>query len=544
MKSIRDWVTCNGTTDDSLGVAAAFLAARYNAFTLIVDCPVLIHVGTDIMRPIFIDNGTTVEFTGAGKFTVDNVFQPAFVIANSSNITLTNWNVEYNASLPVNPNTGGYENNGQFISLPEKRFQPAFAFNDLRLTHWLSANRKIFFSGSGISSAWWGPTNTSAVFFIIGDVSNVVVTGMKVTVPAAAGGDRFIPMVFSMGANYKSNQAVTPATTRTAQYVAVPHGLTFSKIVLDGIYMGWQGNAQEVTISHIQSHRYGDLQDVNGQNVGGIGKWFAPPHLFYLNYNTAGDPALFNRNISITDVTDDGPRVGEARDKGGTDTISGNALSLKIGCVTCSVTGYNTTRPDGFLDVLASTGLTISNVVATYNSAFLHDLYPGWRFPSSAYKNVTFDNITLKDSAAFSIQPPISGAGATSNENIIFRDVHVEINRWSGKGSMFPNISGQGNEVALDYTTADASRFMITQKVTVSLMLQAAPATLRTGGESTLTWTSKDATSCSASGAWSGVLATAGSRMVRFATAKIYEFTLNCQNEIGSSSTTLPVVVQ
>jgi hypothetical protein len=497
------------------------------------------------MRPVFIDNGTTVEFTGTGKFIVDNVMEPAFVIANSSNITLTNWNVEYNASLPVKPDTGGYENNGQFIALAGKTFQPAFAFNDLRLTHWLTANRKILLSGSGVASRWWGPTNTSAVFFITGDVSSVTVTGMQLVAPTTAGGDSFIPMAFSMTANYKSNQIVTMEGSLTSQNAAVPHGLTFSNITLDGIYFGWQGSAQNLTISHVQSHRYGDLQDANGQNVGGIGKWFSPPHLFYLNYNTTGDPALFNRDISITDVTDDGPRIGVARDKGGADTISGNALSLKIGCINCSVDDYSSTRPDGFLDVLPSDGLTISNVTATYNSAFLNNLYPGWRFPSSGYTNLTFTNITLKDSAVSSIQPPIGGSGAASNENIAFTNVKVGINQWSGKGSPLPNVAGQGNEVALDYTIAvNALRIMSLQKGTITLTLKATPATaLSIGGTALLMWTSRDVTSCSAGGAWSGVRATGGSRTVQFESAGNYEYTFNCQNPDDALSVALPLVV-
>src|SRR4029077_776124 len=94
-KSISGWVSCNGTVDESQGVARAFAAARHSAFTLVVDCPVLIQTKMDIERIIFIDNGTTVEFTGTGKFTVENVFIPAFVIANSSDIKLINWNVEY-----------------------------------------------------------------------------------------------------------------------------------------------------------------------------------------------------------------------------------------------------------------------------------------------------------------------------------------------------------------------------------------------------------------------------------------------------------------
>ena len=544
-KSISGWVSCNEISDDTKGVVRAFQAASHNAFTLVVDCPVRLVIGTDIARTVFIDDGTTVEFTGSGKFTVDNVFHPAFVIANSRNITLTNWNVEYEASLPVDWDVGGYTNSGVFVARAGYA-QPAFAFNDFRMTPWLAANRAMTF-GAGRNSMWFGPTNTSAVFFISGDTSNVSVTGMHLYVPAGAGGDRFIPMAFSLTANYRSNQAVTKATPLTGQYLAIPHGLTFSNITLDGTYMGWQGAAQDVHFDHIRSQRYGDLQDANGQNVGGIGKWFAPPHLFYLSSPNPGDPVLGNQDISITNVTDEGPRIGVARDKGGTDTISGYALSLKIGCNACSVASYSTTRPDGFLDVLASDGLTISNVTATYDSAFLNNVYPGWRFPSSGYTNLTFENISFKDSAASSVQAPISKATAASNDNIVFTNVQVAINRWSGNGPLLPNIVGRENNLSLDYTiAADATRIMSQQKEqkgTVSLTLQATPATLNAGGTTVLTWTSKDATSCSGGGAWSGALTTGGSRTVKFSSAGNYGYAFNCQNPDDSLSIALPLVV-
>jgi hypothetical protein len=545
-KSISNWVSCNGVSDDSLGVASAFAAAKGNAFTLIVDCPVYIHSGLDIARVIYIDDGTTVEFTGAGKFTIDNVMHPAFVIANSSNINLTNWDVEYDASLPANPDVGGFADNGQFVAVAG-RMQPTGAWNDRGITPWLTAHRAIIFDKSqgGINSEWASPTNTCAAFFITGDTSNVTVTGMNVHVPTAAGGDRFVPVVFSISMNFKSKQTVTAKTPRTAQFFAVPHDLTFSNITFDGTYMGWVGGVQNVVFENIRSHRYGDLQDAKGENVGGVGKWFAPPHLFYLNYAPAGDPALFNRNIQIKNVVDDGPRIGTARDKPGTTIFSGNALSLKIGCLDCSVDTYKTTRPDGFLDVLPSDGLTISNVDATFDSTFLNNYYPGWRFPSSGYANLTFENISLKDTAVSTVHPPIDGSNEPSNENVVLTNVQVGINRWSGAVPLLPNIIGHGNEEALDYTiAANASRIMSVRKENVSLTLQATPATLSIGGATLLTWTSKNANSCSAGGAWSGARAMAGSRTVQFSSAGNYDLIFNCQNASASSSTTLPVVVQ
>jgi hypothetical protein len=117
-RSISEWVSCTGTADDTSGAMAAFSAAKNGAFTLIVDCPVFLHSGLAVDRGIFIDNETTVQFTSAGKFYVDNMFHPAFIIANSFDINLVDWNVEWEGSVPVNPDFGGYELGGKWVTSP------------------------------------------------------------------------------------------------------------------------------------------------------------------------------------------------------------------------------------------------------------------------------------------------------------------------------------------------------------------------------------------------------------------------------------------
>ncbi len=548
-QSIRHWVSCDGRSDDSAGAARAFAAARHGAFTLLVDCPARLHIGMDISHPIFIDDGTSVEFTAAGKFIVDNIFIPAFVIANSSHIALTHWNVEYEASLPASPKVGGYERNGRIAPGP----LPPNAFNDLILTPWLAANRGLVFDRTqgNVNSRWSGATNLCAVFFFAGDVADVRVAGMHVYVAANAGGERFVPVVFSFNLDFKSRQTVTAQTPASAEYLAVPHDLTFSDITLDGTYMGWIGGVRDAVFHDIKSHRYGDWQDAAGGNVGGAGKWFAPPHLFYLSYAASGDPQLFNRSIRIDHVVDDGPRIGTARDKGGADSLSGYALSLKIGCVDCSVDHYRTTRPDGFIDVLAADGLTISNVDASYDSSFLNDVFPGWRFPSSPYRHLTFKNVRFEDTAPSSIRAPIGDATQASNEEIVFDHVQVTLNRWAGpQATPLPVILGQGNEISLDYLIReDSTRIVESQNGAASLMLRVRPSNLRSPGPIELAWSSKRASACLAGGAWNGAVGTAGERTVMLETPGSVDFKLECRGagqgvgEGGGDSTGVSVPV-
>ncbi len=424
-RSIREWAKCGGA-DSAVEVQKAFAAARNKAFTLVVDCPVALHIGSDIRRPIFIDNGTSVEFTSDGRFIVDDVLEPAFVIANSSDIRLEGWQVEYRGGLPVDSNVGGYKDNGVFVAKPGGYAQPAFGFNDVALTGWLQANRGIKFEGA--SSRWAGPTDTSALFYILGSTSNVDISNGRFFVPANAKGSQFIPVVFALLPGYKDNQTVTRASVQDASTLAVPTRLNFSNIKLDGYYMGWQGNLQSSKFTQVRAYRYSDLEDDNGGNVGGKNKWFAPPHLFYLNY----DPKrrdLANERLAISDVIDYGQRVGVARDtpesKG-----SGYANSLKIGAYDSTVDNYTSYRPDGLLDLLQSGNLTLSNIQGTYDSSFLHELYPGVRFPGPPFNNIVIKNLTLTDKAAQTSELPFGGSGAAANSGIVMRNVRVKVNRW------------------------------------------------------------------------------------------------------------------
>jgi hypothetical protein len=518
----------------------AFAAAKNNAFPLVVDCPVFLHSGLAADRGVFIDNGTAVLFTGSGKFIVDNMFHPAFVIANSSGITLTNWNVEWDGSVPINPDFGGYELNGQFVTSPGIT-QPAAAFNDLVLTPWLAANRSLVFDESQgwVKSIWVGGVNPAAVFFITGDSSSVVITGLNLYVPASAGGNEFLPMAFSLSANWKSGQTVTGQTPETTQYAAVPHGITFSGLTLDGILMGWQGNLQDSTFENITSHRYGDLQDASGNNVGGLGKWFPPPHLFYINTHAA-DPGLNNINIQFSNIVDEGVRIGVARDKGGSDTVSGYANSLKLGCTQCTVDTYTSHRPDGFMDVLPADGMTISNITATFDSLFINDVYPaGLRFPETGYTQVTFKNVQMTDTANATSQGPIGNATAATNDAIVFTDFEITMNQWAGPGLPLPTITGANNNVALNFAmTAQSMSVSYLETAYATLSLAASPVSVNPGAATVLTWNSANSTTCATSGAWSGSLAGSGSRSAAVGGAGAYNFTLDCQNRSGTSSTT------
>ena len=71
--------------------------------------------------------------------------------------------------------------------------------------------------------------------------------------------------------------------------------------------------------------------------------------------------------------------------------------------------------------------------------------------------------------------------------------------------------------------------------------LTANPTTLAAGGRSTLTWSSTNATSCMASGAWSGSEPTSGTQTVAPAATSAYTLTCTGANGSGHASITLTV---
>jgi len=545
-RSISEWVTCGGTTDQTSGAMAAFAAARNQAFTLVVDCAIHLDSGLAVDRGIFIDNGTTVQFTGAGKFFVNNLFHPAFVIANSSNISLLDWNVEWDGSVPVNPNFGGYTLNGQWVAVSGS-VQPAAGFNDVVLTHWLTANRGIQFDESRgwIKSIWVGGINPAAVFFITGESTDVVVSGMNLYVPSTAGGNAFMPVAFSTSANWKNNQTVTALTAETTQYAAVPHLLTFANIMLDGTLMGWQGNLENSAFENITSKRYGDLQDAAGKNVGGIGKWFPPPHLFYLNTQSA-DANLANHGIALENIDDEGVRIGAARDQGGSDSESGYAASIKLSCVSCSVVNYISRRPDGFLDLEATSNLTVNGAFASFDSAFLNNLYPpGIRFPSNGYSYVKFESVGFLDTAAVTIHGPFGNATSPTNQAIDMSNFQIYLTHWAGSDLPVPLIAGTTNDIDLDFSmSGQLMTVTYLQNGSLQTTVKGTPTTVNRGAATALAWNSVGASHCSASGAWTGNLGTSGAKLISLATKGTYDFTLGCTNASAATSATTQVYVQ
>jgi type 1 glutamine amidotransferase len=102
------------------------------------------------------------------------------------------------------------------------------------------------------------------------------------------------------------------------------------------------------------------------------------------------------------------------------------------------------------------------------------------------------------------------------------------------------NISGGGSEGWQTKAVVFGSAGGSTPVPTVTLA--ANPASVASGGTSTLTWSSTNASSCTASGAWSGTKATSGSQ-ASAALSATSTFTLTCTGAGGSASSSATVAV-
>jgi hypothetical protein len=76
-----------------------------------------------------------------------------------------------------------------------------------------------------------------------------------------------------------------------------------------------------------------------------------------------------------------------------------------------------------------------------------------------------------------------------------------------------------------------------------TVSISATPATVANGSPSALTWTSTNAISCSATGAWSGTPATSGTNVPTAILHATSSFTLNCIGLGGSASASAQVTV-
>src|SRR5882672_173175 len=105
----------------------------------------------------------------------------------------------------------------------------------------------------------------------------------------------------------------------------------------------------------------------------------------------------------------------------------------------------------------------------------------------------------------------------------------------SGNSTFTLSCSGTGG-------TLDKSVSITVNSAAPGVTLVATPASISAGGNSTLTWSSSDSTSCTASGGWTGSKATTGTQSVGPLNSTT-SYTLSCTGSGGTTQTTATVTV-
>jgi hypothetical protein len=104
----------------------------------------------------------------------------------------------------------------------------------------------------------------------------------------------------------------------------------------------------------------------------------------------------------------------------------------------------------------------------------------------------------------------------------------------TGATTLIANFAGTSALTAASASVSFNVSFTASPPPTVSIAVS--PTSIAAGTPATLTWSSTDATACTASGAWSGTQATSGTLTVTPASSGSYSYTLTCTGNGGSTS--------
>jgi hypothetical protein len=105
------------------------------------------------------------------------------------------------------------------------------------------------------------------------------------------------------------------------------------------------------------------------------------------------------------------------------------------------------------------------------------------------------------------------------------------------RNSALPMATPSPNfESGYGFVQADAAFALMPQVVPAAPTLALASTSIVVGSSTTITWSSVNATGCTAAGSWSGSLANSGSQSVKPTAAGTDTYTLTCANAAGSSA--------
>ena len=402
----------------------------------------------------------------------------------------------------------------------------------------LSATPTTVTSGSS-STLSWTTTNATACTASGGWTGSKSVNGSELRPNLTATASYTLTCTGTGGSASQSvTVTVNPAPMPTVSLTATPTSVASG----GSSTLNWSTtNASSCTAT-------GGWSGAKGLNGSEVRSGLTATTSYTLSCTGAGGTATQTVTVNVTPVT---PPPTLALSASPTAILQGNSSTLtwsSSNATSCAATGDWT----GTKATSASESTGTLNSVRTY-SYTLSCTGAGGSTSSTATVAV---GAVPAPTVTISANPAQVAQGGTSN--LTWSSTNAQTCTASGGWAGARAISGTFATSALTQTTtytltcsglggSGSGSTVVTVSPTSpapTLTLTATPSAVTQGGSSTLAWTTTNATSCVASGDWSGSRSTSGTESTgALNTVKTYSYTLNCSGPGGSTSQTATVAV-
>ncbi|MBA4284449.1 MAG: hypothetical protein C0434_02820 [Xanthomonadaceae bacterium] len=269
-----------------------------------------------------------------------------------------------------------------------------------------------------------------------------------------------------------------------------------------------------------------------------------------------GDGLYFGNVIAISGPAD---RVGSLSAAAGIGSVT---LNWPVSPRALGYNVYRATTPGGQGRTPIATGITAAGLTGSYTDSGLTAGTP-YYFTITAVNALGETQFSNEASATPTAPAPtvsiaanpnslVLGAASTLSWSSTDASSCTASGSWSGgratsgTASVTPSTTGTAT-YTLSCTgaggSASASTTIAVSAPAPTVTISAAPATITLGDSTTISWTTTNAASCTASGAWTGARATTGNQPVTPAGSGSLGYTLSCTGAGGTASATATVTV-
>lgn len=412
----------DGIRDDRLELVETLKQATSIKAKVLIEYDIFLDLETTGNKSIFLDNNSWLEGKNSPNIIINNLFSPAFFIALTKDVTIKNLTFLYDQSYEAN------------FGWNEK----IHSTNTVFLANYLTENHNLKFESS--TPITKSPISWRSVIFM--DAPEDVLLENVTFKAKGSKANQFIQWAIKLKEEYKPNQVII---AKNRGETKTPKNIELKNVTLDGVIMGIQGIVSDFKSSGLQSYRYSDVQDANGNSIGGSGTggqyWMHPPHLIYLNSDDS--PILESKNIIINNTTDYGIYVGSEKVRGS----HGYCHSLKLvdNITNAKVSNYKSYRRDGLWDLGNLTNSEFKNIYSESTSEIFDD---SWKFQAARFlgelNNCLFQNITVKDVSETS---QIFPWDVTHGNQVIMDNVQIYVNDLNTTEDGPFGIYGSNNQV-------------------------------------------------------------------------------------------------